>query len=87
MTKNDSLSVMKNVCLSVTKSDHVRESKIMNKITKKKNVTHSELSARGTIRDVENTPKFTPPNCILARPSSLGPPPVGRIGPSGPKLQ
>ena len=25
-----------------------------------------ELSARGTKQDVENTPKYTRPNCILA---------------------
>ena len=38
----------------------------------------SELSGIG----VENTPKCTRPNCILARQSSLGPPPVGGVGPS-----
>ena len=38
----------------------------------------SELSAEGTKRDVENTPKFTRPDCILAQQSSLGPPPEGR---------
>ena len=38
----------------------------------------SELSAGGTKRDFENTPKCTRPNCILVRRSSLGPPPVGR---------
>ena len=38
----------------------------------------SELSAGGTKRDVENTPKSPRPNCILAWRSSLGPPPVGR---------
>ena len=32
-----------------------------------------ELSAEGTNRDVENTPKCTCPNCILARQWSLGP--------------
>ena len=37
-----------------------------------------ELSAGGTKRDVENTQKCTRLNCILARWSSLGPPPVGR---------
>ena len=36
-----------------------------------------ELSAGGTKRDVENTPKCTHPNCILTRRSSLGPPPMG----------
>ena len=41
-------------------------------------VKKSALSAEGTTRDVENTPKFTRPNCILARRSSLGPPPGGR---------
>ena len=40
----------------------------------------SELSARGTKRDVENTTKCIRPNCILTRRSSLGPPPG--IGPS-----
>ena len=30
-------------------------------------VKKSELSAEGTKRDVENTPKFTRPDCILAR--------------------
>ena len=30
-------------------------------------VKKSELSAVGTKRDVENTPKFTRPICILAR--------------------
>ena len=38
----------------------------------------SELSARGTKRDVENTSKCTCLDCIPARWSSLGPPPVGR---------
>ena len=37
----------------------------------------SELSAGGMKRDVENTPKCSRLNCILARRSSLGPPPVG----------
>ena len=41
-------------------------------------VKKSELSAEGTKRDVENTPKFTRPDCILAERSSLGPPPEGR---------
>ena len=41
-------------------------------------VCQSELSAGGTQRDVENTPKCTCLNCILSRRSSLGPPPVGR---------
>ena len=41
-------------------------------------VKKSELSAEGTKRDVENTPKFTRPDCILAQRSSLGPPPEGR---------
>ena len=36
----------------------------------------SKLSARGMKRDVKNTPKCTRSNCILARRSSLGPPPV-----------
>ena len=35
----------------------------------------SELSAGGTKRDVENTPKSTRPHCILAQQSSLGVPP------------
>ena len=35
----------------------------------------SELSAGGTKRDVENTPKCTRPHCILAQQSSLGLPP------------
>ena len=34
-------------------------------------VKKSELSAEGTKREVENTPKFTRPKCILARLSSL----------------
>ena len=37
----------------------------------------SNPSARGTKRDVENTPKCTRPNYILAQ-LGLGPPPVGR---------
>ena len=41
-------------------------------------VKKSELSADGTKRDVENTPKFPRPDCILAQRSSLGPPPEGR---------
>ena len=41
-------------------------------------VCQSELSVGGTKRDVENTPKFTRPDCILAQRSSLGPPPEGR---------
>ena len=38
----------------------------------------SKLSAGGKKRDVENTPKCTRLNCILARRSSLGPPPEWR---------
>ena len=37
----------------------------------------SGLSAGGTKRDIENTPKCTHPNCILPRRSSLGTPPAG----------
>ena len=40
-------------------------------------VKKSELSADGTKRDVENTPKFTRLDCILAQRYSLGPPPEG----------
>ena len=38
----------------------------------------SELSARGTKQGIENTPKCTRANCILARLSCLGPPPEKR---------
>ena len=33
----------------------------------------SRLSAGGKKRDIENTPKYTRPNFILAQQSSLGP--------------
>ena len=45
-------------------------------------VCQSELSAGSMKRDVENTPKCTCQDCIPARWSILGPPPVGGIGPS-----
>ena len=41
-------------------------------------VKKSELSAEGTKRGVENTPKFASRNCILAQQSNLGPPPVAQ---------
>ena len=47
----------------------------MKNATNRGKVKKSELSAEGTKRDVENTPKFTRPDCILAKRSSLRPPP------------
>ena len=45
----------------------------------------SELSAGGTKRDVENTPKCTRPNCLLTRRLSKGPPTLGGKGSSKPR--
>ena len=60
---------------SVTKNHHFC---VWEMTDDKAGQVRSELSAKGTKRDVENTPKCARPNCNLARWSNLGPPPIGR---------
>ena len=65
-------------CNKVGKKYNVVKKKYKDVQRKYKKVCQSELSAGGTKRDVENTPKFTCPDWILAQQSSLGSPPEGR---------
>ena len=65
-------------CNKVGKKYNVVKKKYKDVQRKYKKACQSELSAGGTKRDVESTPKCTCLNCILAQQSSLGPPPEGQ---------
>ena len=61
-------------CNKVGKKYNVVKKKYKDVQRKYEKVCQSELSAGGTKRDIENTPKCTRSNCILAWRSSLDPP-------------